>query len=162
MVRSVWANSVHDAFRKQAEWTKLQGKADRHMRLLTIEMESRLGHTLGSRGVKPILFERRVWEEAKDEEMKIPWMEGHVGLPISEKQYQKRFWRRRMDGIGLDKTAKEFLAIEFKRMQDVKSDYVERATAVAQKQYKSLLAGLQAVGQAKVLEYAEGHRLNSS
>ena len=49
----------------------------------------------------------------------------------------------------MDTTAKEFLAIEFKRTQDVKSDYVERATAVAQKQYKSLLAGLQAVGQAK-------------
>ncbi len=49
----------------------------------------------------------------------------------------------------MDTTAKEFLAIEFKRTQDVKMDYVERATAVAQKQYKSLLSGLQAVGQAK-------------
>jgi hypothetical protein len=51
--------------------------------------------------------------------------------------------------MAKDTTAKEFLAIEFKRTQDVKNDYVERATAVAQKQYKSLLAGLQSVGQAK-------------
>ena len=50
----------------------------------------------------------------------------------------------------MDTATKEFLAIEFKRTQDARSNYVERATAVAQEQYKSLLAGLQAVGQVKV------------
>jgi hypothetical protein len=49
----------------------------------------------------------------------------------------------------LDTATKEFLAIEFKRTQDARSNYVERATAVAQEQYKSLLTGLQAVGQVK-------------
>jgi hypothetical protein len=49
----------------------------------------------------------------------------------------------------LDTATKEFLAIEFKRTQDARSNYVERATAVAQEQYKSPLAGLQAVGQVK-------------
>jgi hypothetical protein len=44
---------------------------------------------------------------------------------------------------------KEFLAIEFKRTRDARSNYVERATAVAQDQYTSLLTGLQAVGQVK-------------
>jgi len=44
---------------------------------------------------------------------------------------------------------REFLAIEFKRTQDTRSNYVEKATAVAQEQYRSLLAGLQAVGQVK-------------
>jgi hypothetical protein len=34
-------------------------------------------------------------------------------------------------------------------VQDARNNYVERATAVAQEQYKSLLAGLQAVGQVK-------------
>jgi hypothetical protein len=62
---------------------------------------------------------------------------------------QERFWRRRPDGIGLDTATKEFLAIEFKRTQDARSNYVERATTVAQEQYKSLLTGLQAVGQVK-------------
>jgi hypothetical protein len=56
---------------------------------------------------------------------------------------------RRLDGIGLDTATKEFLAIEFKRTQDARNNYVERATAVAQEQYKSLLTGLQAVGQVK-------------
>jgi len=84
--------------------------------------------------------------------MKIPWTESNAGLPVQEEQeeqYQERFWRRGLDGIGLDTTAKEFLAIEFEQTQDLKRDYVELATDVAQKQYKSLLAGLQAVGQAK-------------
>jgi hypothetical protein len=49
----------------------------------------------------------------------------------------------------LDTATKEFLAIEFKRKHDTTSHYVERATAVAQEQHKSLLTGLQAVGQAK-------------
>jgi hypothetical protein len=47
----------------------------------------------------------------------------------------------------LDTVNKELLAIEFKRAQDARSNYV--ATAVAQEQYTSLLTGLQAVGQVK-------------
>ena len=81
--------------------------------------------------------------------MKIPWQEANEGPPVPEEQYQERFWRRRLDGIGLDTETKKFLAIEFKRRRDARSNYVERATAVAQEQYKSLLAGLQAVGQVK-------------
>ena len=43
-----------------------------------------------------------MWEAAKEEEMKIPWKEAQEGLPVPEDQYQERFWRRRLDGIGLD------------------------------------------------------------
>ena len=64
---------------------------------------------------------------------------------MPEDQYQERFWRRRLDGIGLDTVNKEFLAIEFKRTQDMRSNYAEEATKVAQKQYSSLLEGLRAV-----------------
>ena len=81
--------------------------------------------------------------------MKIPWRAANEGPPVPEEQYQERFWRRRLDGIGLDTATNEFLAIEFKRTQDARSNYVERATAVAKEQYKSLLAGLQSVGQVK-------------
>ena len=81
--------------------------------------------------------------------MKIPWKEVHEGLSVSDDQYQERFWRRRQDGIGLDTVNREFLAIEFKRTQDMRSNYVEKATAVAQEQYSSLLEGLRAVGQVK-------------
>ena len=81
--------------------------------------------------------------------MKIPWKEANEESPASEEQYQERFWQRRLDGIGLDTVNREFLAIEFKRTQDTRSNYVEKAIAVAQKQYTSLLTGLQAVGRVK-------------
>jgi hypothetical protein len=93
-------------------------------------------------------------EAAREEEMKTPWKDVNEGLPVPKEQYQERFWLRRLDGIGLDTATKAFLAIEFKRTQDAaRSNYVERATAVAQEQHnlqhKSLLTGLQAVGQVK-------------
>ena len=43
----------------------------------------------------------------------------------------------------------ELLAIEFKRTRDARSNYVEKAIAVAQEQYTILLTGLHAVGQIK-------------
>jgi hypothetical protein len=49
----------------------------------------------------------------------------------------------------VDTVNRECLAIEFKRTQATRSNYVEKATAVAQAQYSSLLAGLRAVGQVK-------------
>ena len=81
--------------------------------------------------------------------MKIPWKEAQEGLPVPEDQYQERFCRQRLDGIGLETVNKELLVIEFKRTQDTRSNYVERATAVAQAQYSSLLEGLQSVSQVK-------------
>jgi hypothetical protein len=42
---------------------------------------------------------------------------------------------------------KELLTIEFKRTRDARSNYVEKAIAVTQEQYTSLLTGLQAVSQ---------------
>jgi hypothetical protein len=74
---------------------------------------------------------------------------GAGGVDNARRSYQERFWRRRLDGIGLDTVNKEFLAIEFKRTQDMRSNYVEEATKVAQEQYRSLLEGLRAVGQVK-------------
>ena len=76
-----------------------------------------------------------MWEAAKEEEMKIPWKEADEGSLVPEEQYQERFWRRRLDGIGLDTVNKEVLAIEFKRTRDARSKYVEKARAVAQEQY---------------------------
>jgi hypothetical protein len=46
---------------------------------------------------------------------------------INTHQYQERFWRRRLDGVGLDTVTKEFLAIEFKLTQDARGNYAERA-----------------------------------
>jgi hypothetical protein len=75
-----------------------------------------------------------LWAAARDEEIKIPWQEANEGPPVTEEQYQERFWRRRLDAIGLDMVTKEFLAIGSKRTQDARSNYEERATAVAQEQ----------------------------
>jgi hypothetical protein len=131
----------------------VHGKADRHMRFLTIEKESRLGILWDQEECNQFCSKEELWEVARDEEMKIPWQETNEGPPVPEEQYQERFWRRRLDGIGLDTATKEFLAIEFKRTQDARSNYVERATAAAQEQYKSLLMGLQAVGKSKGERY---------
>jgi hypothetical protein len=85
-------------------------------------------------------FARRMklWEAAKEEEMRIPWKGGSEESSVSEEQYQESWIGHRV-----------FLTIEFKRTQDAGSNYVERAAAAAQDQYKSLLAGLQAVGRVK-------------
>ena len=53
---------------------------------------------------------------------------------------------QRWHGLPVDVVTKEFLAIEFKRAQDMRSNHVDEITAVAQKQHKSLLMGLQAIG----------------
>jgi hypothetical protein len=119
------------------------------MKLLTIETESSLGTLWDQEQCTQFCSKEELWEAAKEEEMRIPWKDEQEGAPVSEEQYQERFWRRRLDGIGLDSINKEFLAIEFKRTQDARSNYVEKATAVAQEQYTSLLTGLHAVGQVK-------------
>jgi len=107
----------------------------------TLERESSLGTLWDQEQCTQFCSKDELWEAAKEEEMKIPWKEVHEGLSVSEDQYPERFWRRRLDGIGLDTVNREFLAIEFKRTQDTRSNYGEKATAVAQEQYKSLLVG---------------------
>ena len=84
-----------------------------------------------------------LWEAANEEEMKIPWNNAHQEQPVLEEQYR----RRRLDGVGVDTVTKEFLAIELKKKQDVRSNCVEKAAAA--QEYKSLLTGLQAVGLVK-------------
>ena len=95
------------------------------------------------------MLEGGAWAAARDEEMRIPWKGMSEGQPPTEEQYQERFWRRRLDGIALDVVTKEFLTIELKRTQDMRSNHVDEITAVAQQQYKSPLMGLQAIGQNK-------------
>ena len=119
------------------------------MKLLTIETKRRLGTLWDQEQCTQFCSRDELWEAAKEEEMKIPWKAANEESPIPEGLYQERFWRRRLDGIGLDTVNKELLAIEFSGTRDARSNYVERATAVAQEQYKSLLTGLQAVGQVK-------------
>ena len=76
-------------------------------------------------------------------------VEGGTGGVASTTRSVSREILRRLDGIGLDTVNKEFLAIEFKRTQDTRSNYVEKATAVVEAQYRSLLEGLRAFSQVK-------------
>ena len=131
--------ATHNAcIRELLQEVDVHGKADRHMKLLTIETKRRLGTLWDQEQCTQFCSRDELWEAAKEEEMKIPWKAANEESPIPEEQYQERFWRRRLDGIGLDMVNKEFLAIEFKRTRDARSNYVERAlAAVAQEQYKS-------------------------
>jgi len=132
--------AAHNAcIRELLQEVDVHGKADRHMKLLTIETESRLDTLWDQEQCTQFCSRDELWEAAKEEEMKIPWKAANEGSPIPEEQYQEQFWRRRLDGIGLDTANKEFLAIEFKRTRDARSSYVERATAVAQEQYLFML-----------------------
>jgi hypothetical protein len=120
--------AAHSAWiRELLQEVNVHGKADRHMRLLTIETESRLGTLWDQEEYNQFCSKEELWEAARDEEMKIPWQaanEGPPELPVPEEQHQERFWWRRLDGIGLDTATREFLAIEFKRMQDARSNSV--------------------------------------
>jgi hypothetical protein len=114
------------------------------MKLITIETESTLGTLWNQEQCTQFCSKDELWEAAKEEEMQIPWKDAQEGSLVSvpEDQYQERFCRRRLDGIGLDTVNKKLLSIEFKRTRDARSNYVEKAIAVAQEQYTSLLTGL--------------------
>jgi hypothetical protein len=72
------------------------GKAGRHMKLLTIETESSLGTLWDQEQCTQFCSKEELWEAAKEEEMRIPWKDEQEGAPVSEEQYQERFWRRRL------------------------------------------------------------------
>jgi hypothetical protein len=78
--------------------------------------QAQVGYTLGSRTVYATLIEGRIVGSSERGGNENP-VEGSEleGSPVPEEQYQERFWRRRLDGIGLDTVNKELLVIEFKR-----------------------------------------------
>jgi hypothetical protein len=94
------------------------------MKLLTIEKRKQVEHILGPRTVYAILLEGRV--VGSSERKSRARKDANEGLTVSEEQYQERFWQPRLDGIALDTATKEFLAIEFNRTQDARSNYVEK------------------------------------
>jgi hypothetical protein len=87
--------AAHNAcIRELLQEVNVHGKADRHMKLLTIEMESRLGTLWDQEQCKQFCSKDELWEASKEEEMKIPWRAANEESPIPEEQYQERFWRR--------------------------------------------------------------------
>jgi hypothetical protein len=60
----------------------VHGKADRHMKLLTIETKNRLGTLWHQEQCLQFCSRDELWEAAKEEEMKIPWKAENEELPI--------------------------------------------------------------------------------
>jgi len=90
--------AAHNAcIRELLQEIDAHGKADRHMKLLTVETESRLGTLWDQEQSMQLCSKDELWEAAKEEEMKIPWKEANEESPVSEEQYQERFWWRRLD-----------------------------------------------------------------
>jgi hypothetical protein len=55
---------------------------DRHMKLLTIETESRFGTLWDQEQCTQFCSKDELWEAAKEEEMKIPWKDAKEGSPV--------------------------------------------------------------------------------
>ena len=117
------------------------------LKMLTLESEQTIGKLWEQKECGSICQKQELWEAAKETEMNIPLQRQEDEGPAVEQDYEERFWRRRLDGIALDEKGKKCYPIEFKRKRDQRLSYEEEATKVAERQYESLLAGLQAVGE---------------
>ena len=124
-------------------------KKKSNLTFLTMEEEHTISTLWEQDGCSEICSKEELWQAAKSDEMQIQLRGGDDVSCASEQQYEERFWRRRLDGIALDSVGKKCYLIEFKRTRDRRHSYEERAMKVARQQYKSLLSGLQAVGQQK-------------
>ena len=80
---------------------------------------------------------------------RIPPRGGDDASGALDLQCEQRFWRRKLNGITLDIAGKKCYLIKFKRTRDRRHSYEEQVMEVARQQYKSLLNGLQTVGQQK-------------
>ena len=71
--------AAHNAcIRELLQEIDVHGKADRHMKLLTLERaESSLGSLWDQEQCAQFCSKDELWEAAKEEEMKIPWKEVH-------------------------------------------------------------------------------------
>ena len=73
----------HNAcIRELLQEVNAHGKADRHMKLLTIETECRLGTLWDQEECNQFCSKEELWEAARDEEMKIPWQAANEGPPL--------------------------------------------------------------------------------
>jgi len=73
--------AAHTAcIRELLQAVDVHGKTDRHMKLLTIEKESRLGTLWDQEQCTQFCSKDELWKAAKEEEMRIPWKEGSEEL----------------------------------------------------------------------------------
>ena len=89
--KEVFTASHNACIRELLQEVNVHGKADRHMRLLTNETESKLGTLWDQEDCNQFCSKEEFWEAARDEKMKIPWRAANEGPPVPEEQYQERF-----------------------------------------------------------------------
>ena len=74
--------AAHNAcIRELLQEVNVHGKADRHMRLLTIETESRLGRLWDQEECNQFCSKEELWAASREEEMKIPCQEQEANGP---------------------------------------------------------------------------------
>ena len=117
--------------------------------MISIEAEQTIGTLWDQDECSAFCTKEELWEESKLAEMAIPLRDRDESALVSEQDFEERFWRRRLDGIAMDRSGKKCFPIEFKRTQDGRHTYQERATDRAEEQYRSLLVGLKAIGDRK-------------
>ena len=67
---------MHNAYiRKFLQEVNVHGNADTHMRLFTMEAESMLGTLWDQEECNQFCSKEELWAAAREEEMKIPWLE---------------------------------------------------------------------------------------
>jgi hypothetical protein len=79
--KEVVTAAYNACIRELLQEIEVHGKADRHMKLLTLEKESSLGSLWDQEQCAQFCTKDELWEAAKEEEMKIPWKEAQEGLP---------------------------------------------------------------------------------
>ena len=67
----------------------MQGKADRHMKLLTLERESSLGSLWDQEQCAQFCSKDELWEAAQEEEMKIPWKVSTGGVASTRRSVSR-------------------------------------------------------------------------
>jgi hypothetical protein len=130
----------------------VHGKADRHMRLLTIETESRLSTLWDQERCNQFCSKEELWRAARDEELKIPWQEANEGPPEHNGRAVSRkilAAKTRWNWIGYGNQRVPSHRIQTNAGCEEQLQLRGEGNTIAQEQYKSLLTGLQAVSQVK-------------
>ena len=82
--------AAHNAcIRELLQEVNVHEKANRHMKLLTIDTESRLGTPWDQEQCMQFCSKQELWEAAKEEKMKIPWKEASEGSQYRKSSIKK-------------------------------------------------------------------------
>ena len=113
------------------------------MKFVTMEAEQTLRTLWSTSGCEAICSKDQLWTAAKEEERSAQLTEDTEADQATDNELQERFWNKRPDGVVLDHEQKICYLIELKRTMDQWTSYRERAEARAEKQYRSLVRGLE-------------------